>query len=675
MWHNSADYTLWRRRLLSNYPHLLSPGRIGRLEVRNRLVMPPMATNYGGENGEVTERMVRYYAERAKGGTGLIIVENAQIDYPGGKNVVLQHRIDDDKFIPGLRWLAESIHDHGALAFQQIHHAGRQTSLGVTEGAPVVSSSPIPCGFMQIQPEELSREQIEVLIEKFADAATRAKLAGFDGIELHGAHGYLINQFMSPWTNKRVDQWGGTFERRMRFPLEIIRRCRQRVGDRFAIGFRMSADEFIEGGIHQEEGIRIAQTLEKAGIDILHVSTGIYESMTAVLEPMSYGEGWRVYLAEAIKKAISIPVITVGVIRTPEMADQIIAEGKADFVAIGRGLITDPEFAVKAAKGQSQNINKCIVCNIGCVGDGIFASNFMRCTVNPAVGREADYANIYPAPERKNVVVVGGGPAGMEAARVAAIRGHHVMVLEKNEELGGQMLIAARPPHKDKIYWFKDFLHSELQRLNVTIQLGVEASADTVLQQNPDAVIIATGARPSETGLSCNEHHCVVQAWDVLMDRAHLNAQRVTIVGGGEVGLETAEFLAHRGIASIVLEMGPDVGMDMEGITRIDLLARLAKMDIQLHTGILITQITPDAVHGWNTHRQEVHFPGDAVILALGSTPINELATELKGRVPEVYLIGDARTPRRIMEAAYEGMTSAISIGDLEKHYSPLMPF
>lgn len=637
--------------------------------------MPPMATNFGGENGEVTEQMVRYYAERAKGGVGLIIVENAQVDYPRGKNVVLQHRIDDDKFIPGLRLLAETIHDHGARVFQQIHHAGRETTLGNTEGVPIVSCSPVPCGFLQTQPHELTLEQIEEIISKFAAAAARAKQAGFDGIEIHGAHGYLVNQFMSPYTNKRVDQWGGSFERRMRFPLEIIRRCREKVGSDFAIGFRMSADEFVSGGINQEEGIRVARCLEEAGIDVLHVSAGTYESMSVVLETMAYDEGWRVYLAEAIKKEVNIPVITVGVIRTPQMADQIIADGKADFVAIGRGLITDPEFALKAAGDQAANINKCIVCNIGCVGDGIFNSNHMRCTVNPAVGREKELGTIYPAALSRRVVVVGGGPAGMEAARVAAMRGHNVTLLEKGRQLGGQMLLAAKPPHKDKINWFTDFLKNELTRLNVDVRLGQEATGDSVMALTPDAVIVATGARPAQPEFTYPATKPVIQAWDVLSGQVTVGAGQVVIVGGGEVGLETAEFLAEQGVSPVVLEMASDVGLDIEPISRIDLLARLAKLGVELVTGVMVTEVTAQAVQGLDAARRPVSYPADTVVLALGSESVNDLVPQIQNKVAEVYVIGDARLPRRIMEATYEGLVSAVSIGELDKKYSPVMPF
>ncbi|MGI6037535.1 MAG: FAD-dependent oxidoreductase [Limnochordia bacterium] len=657
------------------YRHLFSPGRIGSLEVRNRLVMPPMATNFGGENGEVTERMVRYYAERAKGGVGVIIVENAQVDYPGGKNVVLQHRIDDDKFIPGLRWLARSIQDHGARVFQQIQHAGRQTAPGTTEGAPVLSPSPVPCGFMQSQPMEMTNDEIEAMIDKFAQAARRAKQAGFDGIEIHGAHGYLINQFLSPYSNRRNDKWGGSFQNRLRFALEIIRRCREAVGPDYPMGFRISADEFVPGGYRLEEGVEIAKAVAAAGVDILHVASGIYEAISTIIESMAYEEGWRVYLAQRVKEEVSIPVIAVGVIRTPQMADEIIAQKKADFVAIGRGLISDPEFALKAAQGQEEHINRCIVCNIGCVGDGIFNANFMGCTVNPAVGRERDFGTIYPTMNRKKVVVVGGGPAGMEAARVAKLRGHEVVLLEKTERLGGQMILAALPPYKDKVAWFTEFLSRELERLQIETRLKTQGTPENILAENPDAVVVATGALPSQGSLNCEQGRCILQAWDVIAGTVQVTGQQVTIVGGGSVGLETAEMLAQDGISSVVVEMGPDVGLDLEPITRVDQLARLAELDIQLVPNILITEITPTEVRGWDGNRRRVSFPGETVILALGSQPIRDLVAPLAGKVSELYLIGDARQPRRILEAAYEGMAAAYSIGEGHKYFSPLMPF
>jgi len=658
----------------NHYPHLFQPGRIGKVTVRNRLVMPPMATNYGGEDGEVTDRMIRYYEERAKGGVGLIIVENAQVDYPTGKNVVRQHRIDNDKFVPGLRLLATAIKRHGAVALQQIHHAGRQTTPAVTEGHVPVAPSPVPCRYLGVQPRELTGEEIETLINKFAEAAARAKLAGFDGIELHGAHGYLIGQFMSPYTNRRVDQYGGTLEGRLRFPLEIIRRTREKVGDDFIIGFRFSADEFVPGGITLDEARQIAARLEQAGVDVLHVSAGIYESMDRVLEPMSYPEGWRVYLAEAIKQVVTIPVITVGVIRTPEMADRIIAEGKADFVAVGRGLITDPEFALKAATGRADRINRCISCNIGCVGNGIFASSIMRCTVNPAVGMEELLGTIPPAPHRVKVVVVGGGPAGMEAARIAAMRGHDVVLFEKSDRLGGQMLLAALPPHKDKINWFTDFLTRELALFRVRVVTGRSVSAEDVLREQPAAVIVATGAVPSVPDIPGVDGPRVFQAWDVLAGTRKVDGRRVVIVGGGQVGCETAEFLAEQGKQVTILEMLQDLALDMEPISRLDMLGRFKRLGINGLTGVTATAIADSTVRTIDRHLRTGSFPADAVVLAVGATPVNDLALDLAGRVGEVYVVGDAVRPRRIMEAAQEGALAAYSVGEAHKWLSPLSP-
>ncbi|MGC8777808.1 MAG: tRNA-dihydrouridine synthase, partial [Candidatus Caldatribacteriaceae bacterium] len=369
------------------YPHLFSPGKIGKVELPNRVVMPPMATNLGSAFGEVTQELVAYYRRRARGGVGLIIVENAQVDMYQGRSLTSQIAVDKDKFLAGLRDLAEAIHAEGARVFLQIQHGGRQCTPSTTDGLPPVAPSEIPCKFLQVTPRSLTREEIRDLVDKFAQAALRAKLAGFDGVEIHAAHGYLINEFLSPYTNKRTDEYGGTLENRMRFLLEIVERSRTLLGEDFAIGVRLSVDEFVPGGLRPEETREIARILEEAGIDYLSASCGIYESVSTIIEPMNFEEGWRAYLAQALKEVVSCPVIAVGVIRRPEVAERILAEGKADFVAIGRGLLADPDWVNKVSAGREKEINLCIGCNVGCIGE-LFANGKVHCAVNPWTGRE-----------------------------------------------------------------------------------------------------------------------------------------------------------------------------------------------------------------------------------------------------------------------------------------------
>ncbi|MDY6916638.1 MAG: NADH:flavin oxidoreductase [Chloroflexota bacterium] len=394
------------------YPRLFEPGTIGRMRVKNRVVFPPCTTNFAGPVGEPTDRLIKYYAERARGGAGLLIIENTQVKYPEGKNVSCQLRLDDDKYIPGYQELAEAIQMHGAKVFQQIHHAGRQPHN--TEGVMPAAPSAIPCGFLQIPVRELTSDEVWDLVERFSETALRVQKSGMDGVEFHGAHGYLIGQFMSPHTNQRMDEWGGTFERRMKFPTEIIKRTRAKVGPNFPLCFRYSAIEFVPGGLTLDDGREIALLVESLGIDVLHVSCGIYESMPTLLEPMRFEEGWRVYIAEEIKKAVKIPVITVGQIKTPAFAERILEDGKADFVALGRPLIADPQWPTKAREGRDEDIRKCISCNTGCIGGHVFYDLYMRCTVNPVVGREREegWIHLKPAEKKKKVMVIGAGPGG-----------------------------------------------------------------------------------------------------------------------------------------------------------------------------------------------------------------------------------------------------------------------
>ncbi|HNY65674.1 MAG TPA: FAD-dependent oxidoreductase [Deltaproteobacteria bacterium] len=645
----------------TTYPRLFEPGVIGKMRVKNRIVMPPMATNYAGPSGEATDRLIRYYAERAKGGAGLIIVENVQVKYPQGKNVSCQLRLDDGKFIPGFQELAEAVHAYDARIFIQIHHAGRQYH-GI-EDAEGVDPSGIPDGFLKQPVRPLTNGEILDLIERFSETALRAKRAGLDGVEFHGAHGYLINEFMSPHTNQRVDEWGGTFERRMQFPLRVIQRTREKVGPSFPLSFRFSADEFVPGGITLEDSKKIARYLEDAGIDVLHVSAGIYESMPRILEPMRFEEGWRTYLAAEIRKVVKIPVITVGQIRRPEVAEQILAEGKADFVALGRTLIADPHWPVKAQEGRVSEIRKCISCNIGCIGGYVFNDRYMRCTVNPVTGHERldGWANLIPAERKKKVMVVGAGPGGMEAARVAALRGHSVTLYEKEGELGGQIRIGVKGPGKGKLGFIPEYYSSTLKTAGVQVKTGTPVDEETIRAEKPDVVIFATGAAPVVPDIRGADNPEVVRgSWDVLSGVAEVPGSKVVVAGGGLVGCETALLLAGQGKDVTIVEMLDELASDMEPITRYDFLTELLPASgVKALVKMVIAEITDRGVVVLDRWQRKSLIEADNVVIALGSRPVDDLPGAARDCAQETYLIGDCREPRRIINATFEGASVA----------------
>jgi 2,4-dienoyl-CoA reductase-like NADH-dependent reductase (Old Yellow Enzyme family)/NADPH-dependent 2,4-dienoyl-CoA reductase/sulfur reductase-like enzyme len=638
------------------YPRLFTPGRIGNMELKNRIVMPPMDGGYGGADGSVTQRMIDYYVERAKGGVGLIIVHIVCVDSPQGRAGPNQISLDNDKYIGGMARLAEAIQDNGAKVVAQLHHAGRQTSVDWTDGLQPVAPSPVPCPFLKTQPRELSYDEIQSLVEKFIQAAVRLKKAGFNGAHLHGGHGYLISQFYSPISNKRNDGYGGDFQRRMRFPTEIIQGIRAACGPAFPIMIRFNADEFIEGGVTQKEGLEIARALEKAGADCLCTSSGIYGTMTAQLETMAFKEGWRVYLAEAVKKAVNIPVTTVGVIRTPELAEQILEKGQADFVEIGRGLITDPEWPRKALEGRSQDIRKCITCNY-CIGARVFSQLWMSCAQNPECGHEAEWAVIKPAAKKKKVMVVGAGAAGMEAARVAALRGHDVTIFDKANEVGAQLKVAATPPTKDKINYVWEWLEQELKKLpNVKMQLNKEVTAQTVKTFKPDALVIATGAQPIVPDIPGIKGANVVIYQDLLTGQAAAKGDKTVIIGGGTIGCETALFLSAQGKKVTVVEMLEDILLDMEPIHRFDMMTvRLPEAKVKWQANSTVVEINTKGISYLDKWKRKCFLPADSVVICVGSWPRNELEEKVVGLVPEVYVIGDAKKARKIAEAKHDG--------------------
>jgi len=643
---------------MPNLTKLFEPINIGTLDVRNRIVMPPMVTNYGSDTGAVSQRLIDYHVERAKGGVGLGIVEATCVDSPVGRLSPTQLCIDSDKFIPRLNDLAEAVQVYGARIAIQLHHSGRQTTLVATEGRRPVSPSTVPCPPLGTRPRRLTVKEIESLVEKYAEGARRAKAAGFDAVELHGAHGYLIQQFLSPYTNKRRDRYGGDPQRRITFAIDVVESVREKVGSSFPVIMRLSGNEYVEGGLTIEDTKIIARELEEAGVDAIHMSAGLRESYAWSVQPMAVPRGCLVHLAEETKKAVSIPVIAVGRINDPALAETIIREGKADLVSMGRALIADPELPRKASEGRLDDIRVCVACNQCVMRMGLCLP--VSCTVNAAAGRERE-RKISPTKATKRVLVIGGGPAGMEAARVAALRGHTVTLIEREERLGGQLVLAATPPHKEELENEIKYLVSHIKKLGVKIELGKEATIRTVEEMKPDTVILATGAAPLIPIIPGVDRKSVVTAWDVLKGKVTVG-KNVVVAGGGMVGLETAEFLAAKGISVIVVEMLSHVGIDMESRSRYLLLQRLVKCRVEILTGVRVEEITESGVSVTNEKGNRQHLPAETVVLALGAIPIRELADSLKGKVRELYIVGDCLKPRKAMEAIHGGFYVACEL-------------
>ena len=647
------------------YPHLFAPLLIRRMRLPNRIVMPAMATNFASETGGVTPWMLSYYEARARGGTGLIVVENCTIEYPRGKNGAVQLRLDDDAFIPGLATLVDRIHRHGARAALQINHCGASTSRAKTGQAPV-APSPVTYVKGQEVPRELAMEEIADLVEKFGRAAARAKKAGFDAVEVHGAHAYLIAQFLSPFTNRRTDGYGGSPEGRLRFALEVLSRVREAVGPEFPIVFRISAVEFLEGGRELEGTLELVPILEAAGVDCWDVSAGTtvghHPSGTRSIEPMAYPQAWRTYMAKAVREVARVPVIAVGVIRDPGVAEGVLARGEADLVAIGRGLIADPDWSRKAREGRDKEIRRCTSCNQGCIRRRVFLDLPITCALNPAVGREEEAPETRPAAARRRVMVVGGGPGGMEAARVAAIRGHEVALWEEHPALGGELPAAMAAPHKEKIGWVLEYYRHELSRLGVSVRLGNQVSPEVVATEAPDVVILATGSRPIRPSWPGVDGPHVATAVEVLLGEVPLAPGSLVIVGGGQIGCETALFAAACGRQVTLLEMLPALATDMEVISRNEMLEHIADAGILVRTGHRVSAILPDTVVTQDGDGREAVFPTDQVLLAVGLAPRADLEPVLRGRGIECYAVGDCVQAREILSAVREAYDTALRI-------------
>lgn len=639
---------------------LFSPIRIGTMEVGNRFVVPPMGTNLANPDGTVSEDLIAYWEARAKGGWGLLIVEIAGVD-PLGKAIPHQLGLWDDKFIPGYKKLVDTVHRYGAKIAVQIHHAGRQTSSDILGGEEPVAPSAVPCFVSQETPRELTTEEVYQLIEKFGDAAARAREAGFDAVEIHGAHGYMVAQFMSQHTNKRVDEFGGSLYNRMRFPVEVIRDVRRKVGGSFPIIFRMSADERIVDGRKIEESKAVASIVEDAGVDAVHVSTGVYGSMQYIVPPPDVSPGFILPDAGEIKKAVSIPVIGVGRINDPVLAKQAIQTGQADLLAWGRQSLADPDLPNKVAAGRLKEIQPCIACNQGCIGY-IFDPNKMKCSclVNPFCGREYKM-KIEPAAQSRKIVIVGGGPGGLEAAWIAAARGHKVVLFEKEQSPGGQFRVGAIAPAKQDLTKAINYYTYMGEKYGVDFRFGTQADAEEVLAEKPDVVILATGGEPSIPDIPGIDNHQVATANDVLLGKIDVG-KKVLIIGGGLVGSETADFLGEHGHEVTLVEALPEIAEDVQESVKHFLLLRLKRHEVRIETNTKVKEILQNGVKV-EKDGQESQLTGyNNIIIAVGAKPVNDLKPQLEGKVPELHVIGDASEPRKAIDAIEEGASLAIKI-------------
>ena len=641
---------------------IFEPIKIGTITVPNRIVAAPFCSRLADADGFVTPELIDYWHQRAVGGVGMVILEAAAIDRECSRLERNQLAAYSDDCHVGLAVLAEAIQTHGARAILQLAHAGRQTMPPALWGKTPLAPSAIPCPYMSMlmgEPNptrEITVEEIHEVTASFMQAAARARLVGFDGIELHFAHGYLVASFLSPRTNKRNDEYGGSLENRARFGLDILQACRAEVGDGFPIGVRMSGDEFLDDGFKLEESQIFAQWLEAAGADYLHVSASNYETVEMQCSTTYQSHGLLVSLAEAIKARVKVPVITVGSI-TAELATDIIDSGKADLVAIGRGLNADPHLARKMAEGREDEIIPCIRCNRCVESEG--QERPTRCETNFLTGRRLQYPITW-LPQPRKVLVIGGGPGGMEAARVAALRGCRVSLYDQKPRLGGALLAASVPQFMDDVRRLIEYYEGQLRRLDVQLYLDSIATPDLVQQEQPDTLILALGGKPMplpKAFASDGGHAVYVE--DALLGQVDVG-EKLLILGGNYISCQAAAHFAQEGrhvtLASSRTEP-EQLGAELETICRSMLVRLLDEQNVELLLGHRLSEVAGDRLL-LNSSHGPTEVAADRALLSLGYLPRKDEIAAYQGLAPRMYAIGDCVRPRRIGPAIHEGFVA-----------------
>jgi 2,4-dienoyl-CoA reductase-like NADH-dependent reductase (Old Yellow Enzyme family)/thioredoxin reductase len=659
---------------MKKYQNVFSPFKFGRVTVKNRIEIAPAIPNLASPDGFVTRELIEYYKSLARGGAGIVTIGDTAIDFEYAKDHELQLNLGDDRVIGGLSALVEAIHKYGAKASIELNHGGRFTEPRLIKGRNPIAPSPLPSEtalmWAQIHGRkldytitEMEQEHIDMVIAHYAEACYRCMMAGMEMVLIHGAHGHMLAQFTSPYTNKRKDRYGGSIQNRAKFAIDVLNAVREKVGDKLAIEYRISADELVPEGMHEEETIEFVKMIEDK-IDLLHVSVGLLTNpltIPQIIQPTYLPHGLNVHYAERFKKALKVPITAVGSIDM-EMADKIIREGKCDIVAMVRSIIADTEYVNKNRRGEFDEIRPCLRCNI-CV-QKVAEFYPIRCAVNPVIGREAEYSYIHPADKRKKIVIVGGGPAGMEAARIAASRGHQVTLYEKDKILGGNLILATAPSFKDDMKKYLDWLVNKTEKTpGVEIKLPVEATAEAIKAEKPDALIVAIGAEPVIPDIPGVNGPNVFWAGDVVTGKVSVG-EKVVVAGAGLTGCETALQLAQQGKKVTLIDMLSqlEIAQDASFLNKLGLMGLLHQHDVQFKLEVKLEEIMAGGVMVIDKQCNWFEIPADTVVLSLGFKVREASVKDFQELAPDIYFIGDCANPSNLRHAIHDGFNVAVEI-------------